>query len=588
MNSPALLAAVCWPLVPALGLMAGIGRKVGDGRTAEGSRKAVRWLAPWAALPALLVVPLGVGDSELGWLLLRGRLGLDGIATVMLPATAILWLAAGLFAQSYLQPGARRDAFFAWYLAALAGNLLLLVALDVIVFYFGFALMSFASYGLVVHEGGARARHAGRYYIALVVVGEVCVITALMILASGSEIDFPAVRAALGEATGRSGLATGLLIVGFGIKTGLVGLHFWLPLAHPVAPAPASAVLSGAMIKAGLVAWMRLLPLGDVAWPAWGAGLAAAGLVTAVYGVLAGLPQREAKTVLAYSSVSQMGLMTSAIGVGLAFPSHWALLFTALLVFMVHHGLVKGALFLGAGIVRHPLRPVAARLVAGGLALGALAIVGGPLTGGLLAKLALKSAGKSLPAPWLDALPLLLSLSSVLTALLMIRFLWLAWPRAATSASPVSPALLVPWVALICAGLAIPWWPSLAAWRAAAVTPAANWTAAWPLVLAGIVTAAALWLQRSGRSPTVPAVPPGDIGIPLERALLAGGVLAARLCRESLPCTIEALHRGAAEITRDSLAGAAQLGRADARLTAWSLTGLLLVLLACLFAWLLA
>ena len=62
-----------------------------------------------------------------------------------------------------------------------------------------------------------------------------------------------------------------LLVIGFGIKLGVVPLHFWLPLAHPVAPTPASAVLSGAMIKAGLLGWMRFLPLGEVAMPKWGA-----------------------------------------------------------------------------------------------------------------------------------------------------------------------------------------------------------------------------------------------------------------------------------------------------------------------------
>ena len=576
MNSPALLVAVFWPLVPAFGLIA------------PGGRKTARWLAPWAALPALLVVPLGIGDFELGWLLLGGRLGLDAIAAVMLPATAGLWLAAGLFAQSYLEPGARRDTFFGWYLATLVGNLLLLVALDIVVFYFGFALMSFAAYGLVVHEGGARARHAGRYYIALVVAGEVCVITALMMLASPGGIDFPAVRAAFEARAVPVSLVTGLLIVGFGIKTGLAGLHFWLPLAHPVAPAPASAVLSGAMIKAGLIAWMRLLPLGEVAWSDWGNGLAIAGLVTAVYGVLAGLPQREAKTVLAYSSVSQMGLMTLAVGLGLAFPEHWGLLFTALLVFMVHHGLVKGALFLGAGIVRHPLRDGAGRIAAAALVLGALAIAAAPLTGGLLAKLALKSAGKSLPAPWLDNLPLLLSLSSVLTALLMIRFLWLAWPRTTASAPASSLASFAPWLALLCAGLTAPWWASSAEGREAAATLAASWAASWPLVLAGATTVVALGLHRAGRWTAIPAVPAGDIGIPLERALFACGRGVARLSTETLPRVIEALRRAAAAITRHSLSGAAQVGRADARLTAWSSTGFLLVLLVIVFASLLA
>jgi len=577
MSSPALLAAVFWPLVPACGLMA------------RSTRRTAGWLAPWAALPALLVVPLEIGDFELGWLLLGGRIGFDPIAAVMLPATAGLWLAAGLFAQSYLEPGPRRDAFFGWYLATLAGNLLLLVALDIVVFYFGFALMSFAAYGLVVHEGGARAHHAGRYYIALVVAGEVCVITALMMLASPADgIDFPAVRAALEDGTAPVSLVSGLLIFGFGIKTGLVGLHFWLPLAHPVAPAPASAVLSGAMIKAGLIAWMRLLPLGDVAWSDWGNGLAIAGLVTAVYGVLAGLPQREAKTVLAYSSVSQMGLMTLAVGLGLAFPERWGPLFAALLVFMVHHGLVKGALFLGAGIVRHPLRPSAARIAAAALVLCALAIAAAPLTGGLLAKLALKSAGKSLPAPWLDNLPLLLSLSSLLTALLMIRFLWLAWPRPAANAPASSLKLFAPWLALLCSGLAAPWWTTSAEGRAAAITLAAGWSATWPLVLAGAVTMAAVGLHRAGRGPALPAVPAGDIGIPLERTLLACGREAARLSTDTLPRLVEVFRRAAAAITRDSLSAATQVSRADARLTAWSSTSFLLVLLAIVFAILLA
>jgi hypothetical protein len=154
--------------------------------------------------------------------------------------------------------------FFGWFLAALAGNLLLLVALDVVVFYLGFALMSFASYGLVVHEGDARAAcgpllhrdggdrrglHHRRAHAAR----------------QSGPIDFASLRAASATPGPGTTLIVGLLLVGFGIKAGVFGLHFWLPLAHPVAPAPASAVLSGAMIKAGLVAWMRLLPLGEAA-----------------------------------------------------------------------------------------------------------------------------------------------------------------------------------------------------------------------------------------------------------------------------------------------------------------------------------
>ena len=94
---------------------------------------------------------------------------------------------------------------------------------------------------------------------------------------------------------------------GFGIKAGALALHFWLPLAHPAAPVPASAVLSGAMIKAGLLGWLRFLPLGYAALPAAGLGLVGVGLAAALIGAAAGALQRNPKTVLAWSSVARWG-----------------------------------------------------------------------------------------------------------------------------------------------------------------------------------------------------------------------------------------------------------------------------------------
>jgi hydrogenase-4 component B len=577
MSDYALLAVVCWPAVLAAGLM--------SRRTAAGARL----LAPWAALPATLVAATGAADSSFGWLLLGGRLGLDTVATVMFPVTAGLWLAAGLFAHHYVEAGSRRDRFFGWFLAAMTGNLLLLAALDAVVFYLGFALMSFASYGLVVHEGNARARHAGRYYITLVVVGEVCIITALMLLASRAPVDFDSLRASfLADGAGRNDLIMSLLVVGFGIKAGVFGLHFWLPLAHPVAPAPASAVLSGAMIKAGLVAWLRLLPLGELALPAWGSALAALGLFTAGYGVLAGLPQREAKTVLAYSSVSQMGLMTMAIGLGLAFPPQWPLLFTGVLIYMVHHSLVKGGLFLGAGLVQHPLRPLAARIVAALLSVAALALVGGPLTGGLIAKLALKHTAEHVAAPWNTGLPLLLSLSSALTALLMLRFLWIAWPRPDRNAARLPVSLLAPWLALLLVALAAPWVLATPALRSAAVSLPAAWSASWPLALAAVIALIVVRLNNAGRLPPLPAVPPGDLGIPLERGAIAVSRALRRLAVDALPRAIDLFRGLAGGAIRSGPAWAGWLGHGEARIAAWSVTSLLLLLLAATFAWLMA
>lgn len=577
MNAPALLFAIGWPFALASGL------------SSRRLRPVARSLAPWGALPMLVVALGGGGEAELHWLMLGGRLGLDWIATPLLPVTAGLWLAAGLFAQRYLDPGPRRDAFFTWFLAAMCGNLLLLAALDAVVFYLGFALMSFAAYGLVVHEGDRRARHAGRYYIALVVLGEICIISALMLLAHRAPIDFVTLRESFLHPEARhNDLVIGLLLAGFGIKVGIVGLHFWLPLAHPVAPAPASAVLSGAMIKAGLVGWMRLLPLGEMALPAWGAVFATLGLVTAFYGVLAGLPQREAKTVLAYSSVSQMGVMTMAVGLGLAFPGEWPLLAAALLVYVVHHGLVKGGLFLGAGLALHELRPAAARLVAVALALGALALAGGPLTGGLVAKLSLKHAAGLLAAPWGATLPWLLSLSSVFTALLMLRFLQLAWPRTSEAAEPLPRGTWLPWLALLVAWWAGPWLLAEPATRVAALGPYASWSASWPVLLALALALAAARLRRAGRLPALPSVPPGDAGIPLERGVTAAGRRLRHWASEDLPRVRTAAGQLLGAVVRSGPGWALRLEHGEARVALWSVTACLLLLLASVIAWLMA
>lgn len=575
MSALALLGALCWPVLLVVAL------------AWRGTRDAARALAPWAALPTLLAAFTETPPLGLGWVMLQGRVGLDAVAAVMLPATAGLWLAAGLFAQRYLAPGPRRDVFFGWFLAAMTGNLLLLAALDVVVFYLGFALMSLASYGLVVHEGTARARHAGRYYIAMVVLGEACVISALILLAGQGGIDFAALRASFAaNVAGRNDIIAALLVVGFGIKAGCLGLHYWLPLAHPVAPAPASAVLSGAMIKAGLVAWIRLFPLGETALPGWGAGLAVLGLGTAYYGALVGLAQHEAKTVLAYSSVSQMGVMTMAVGLGLAFPAQWPPLFAALLVYMVHHGLTKAGLFLGAGLMQHPLAPGARRLAIVLLVVGVLAISGAPLTGGLLAKLALKHTAGQLAAPWPGALPVLLVLSSGLTALLMLRFLWLAWPRGTGAARPTPAALQGVWTLLVLASLAAPWMVAAPVLRAGAAGLHASWSAAWPLGIAGLLAlAVARW---PGRRRGLPAIPAGDFGIPLERGVVVAGRRLRLLLTERLPAAVAALRRPLLRAGRSVPWWSVVLGHGEARIAAWSVTGALLVLLAVAAAWLLA
>ncbi|MCS6828397.1 MAG: hypothetical protein NZ553_17415, partial [Caldilinea sp.] len=215
------------------------------------------WPAASAAGPALvtaLATPQGTA-LELPWVLLGARYGMDEIARTFLFFTALLWLLATFFGIGYLAKDGKRRRYSIYFLLAMAGNLGLIVAQDMGSFYTWYALMSFASYGLVIHTGDEEARTAARLYIILVMIGEVLLFAglAMVFIASNSlALDLAADPAA----------AT-LIFAGFGVKAGVVLLHVWLPLAHPAAPIPASAVLSGAMIKAGVLGWLRFLnPVG--------------------------------------------------------------------------------------------------------------------------------------------------------------------------------------------------------------------------------------------------------------------------------------------------------------------------------------
>ncbi|MDP2431662.1 MAG: proton-conducting transporter membrane subunit [Pseudomonadota bacterium] len=467
------------------------------------SRRVGLALAPWAALPGLLFAGLAPAAYvlDLPWLLLGSRFGLDETGRLFLAFTALLWLVAGFYARAWLANDPRRHVFTGFFLATLAGNLGVCLALDAASFYFAFALMTFAAYGLVAHVADARARRAGRVYLAMALLGEAMLLVGLLLSVDAAQSHF---LAGMARTSGDTPLlAYVLLALGFGVKAGVPLLHMWLPLAYPAAPAPASAVLAGAMIKAGLLGWLRFLPLGEVALPELGTAMLGVGVGAAFFGVAVGLLQRDAKTVLAYSSVSQMGFLTLAVGAGLLAPQAWPSLLPAIGFYALHHALAKGALFLGEGVAR---RRGCDALVWAGLALPALALAGAPLSSGALAKAQLLAALSGLPAPWPGVLAWALALAAVGTALLMLRFLWLLRRGRGGGAG-----LLLPWLVLP-AAISLLWLAADAGAVAHGLSAPGLWSAAWPLLLA--VGLARLFWRRGGK---LWAIPPGDVLLWLER-----------------------------------------------------------------------
>jgi formate hydrogenlyase subunit 3/multisubunit Na+/H+ antiporter MnhD subunit len=486
---------------------------------------AQRVLLPLAPLPALAMAVFGPATAAgtLDTMLLGVRFGFGPAGRVFLFFTAVLWLVAAIYSQGYLARDERRARFCGFMLVTMAGNFGLIIAQDVPAFYTCFAVMTFSAFGLVIHTGTAEARRAARIYLITAVFGEALLLGAIFLAVSEAESMLLADLAPAVAASELRNLIVLLAFFGFGVKAGALPVHLWLPLAHPVAPVPASAVLSGAMIKAGLLGWTWFLPLGQGTFPGWSGFCIAAGLAAAFYAVLVGYTQDDPKTVLAYSSISQMGVMTVALGIGLVEPDAWRAALPVLLLYAMNHALAKGALFLGTGVAYATGAARVGRwLVIGGLALPALAIAGAPWTGGGMAKYALKDAaalGPEQVVPWLDWL---LPVSAVGTSLLLGRFLWLVWWSMKSKPAAVPHLLMtIPWVLLL-VGVAA---TVLFAIRFFALeiatspaSPATIWAGMWP-ILAGLVLLLVAGRLLGGQ-PNRFTIPAGDIVVWFERAAL--------------------------------------------------------------------
>ncbi len=387
---------------------------------AAGARHPRLWWTPGVgAAPALCAALLIPTDTrlELDWLLIGATFGLDETGRIFLLFTSILWLAAGIYAAASMRRTQHVGRFNTFFLLAMAGNLWLITGQDLVSFYVGFALMGISSYGLVIHQGDPVALRAGKVYLVLTLAAEVTLFVALVMIASttGSIQPTPDDLVELDE------LTIGLLILGLAVKAGLVPLHVWLPLAHPAAPIPASAVLSGAMIKVALLGWLRFLPIGEIALPGWGLLFVFAGLATALFAVPIGLVQSNPKVLLAYSSVSKMGLMVIVLGLMLLEPGVAPAAAMGLALYAGHHALAKGGLFLGVGLRKSA---GAQGLVFSGLLLLALSMAAVPLTGGAVAKYGIKPVFAEIDWAWLKVA---IALTTMATAFMMARFIWSMW-----------------------------------------------------------------------------------------------------------------------------------------------------------------
>jgi len=493
MNAGVLLAATL--AVPLAMLLACLSRQLRD------RMPALLAFAPLPALMAALLAPDGV-TLALPRTLLGLTLVLDTPGAMLLSVAALLWIAAGGYAGAELRGRPNGGRFAVWWLMTLTGNIGVFMVADMVSFYLFFSLVSLAAYGLVVHDDTAPARRAAAVYVALAVLGEAFLLIGFVLLAAaapGRSLLISDAVAALSMSPWRDS-ALAVLVLGFGLKIGLVPLHVWMPLTYSAAPIPAAAVLSGAAVKAGAIGLIRFLPL-ETALPGWGEALAAAGLFSTFYGVAIGLTQTNPKSVLAYSSVSQMGMLAAVLGTGLAAGD--ATIRIAAAFYALHHLLVKGGLFLAVGLVTltRSRRPWPVLLPAAMLALG---LGGLPLTGGALAKLVVK-------VPLGDGVAGMLAvLAAMASTLLMLHFLRCFLPSTAQEQHIAAPGgLVLPWLAIALAAVAVPWalYPEITnGLLRNALAPKAIWEALWPVLIGAL-----MWFELRRWRQFLPRIPEGDV-----------------------------------------------------------------------------
>ena len=293
----------------------------------------------------------------------------DAIGLLIALVTAFIWLLSCIYATSYMSVEHAQTRYYFFVLLTLSANLGVLLTKDFFSLFLFFELMAIFSYVLVVHEETREAMEAGYLYLFMCIIGGLALLGGiiLMYIFTGTTEIAPISPLLKEMSVNLRYLMAILMIIGFGTKAGVFFLHIWLPEAHPIAPTPASALLSGLMIKAGAYGILRTVntlfaPIETVSshlheaaengmltnlgyWLIW------LGVVTMFFGVVNALLSANCKRMLAYHSVSQMGYIILGLGCAAFLGKDGAMGLAGAVYHIINHALFKSALFLSVGAV---------------------------------------------------------------------------------------------------------------------------------------------------------------------------------------------------------------------------------------------
>ncbi len=383
--------------------------------------------------PEVAVLPLGLPQ-------LPFHLRLDSLSAYFLILIGGVSAGVSIFAAGYFREGEGTPPGLICleYHVFLASITMVVLADDAYVFMVAWETMAFSSFFLVMaNHRIPEIRNAGYLYMLVAHIGALGILLCFGLLqANTGDYTFANMRAQHLTPFWGS-MAFVLAVFGFGAKAGLLPLHVWLPLAHPAAPSPFSALMSGVMLKVALYGILRVsfdLLQTRIWW--WGVLLMGVGLATALFGVVFSTVQVEMKRLLAYSSIENIGLMCAGIGLSLLFSSYGmqalsALALTASMYHMLSHAFFKSLLFCSTGAVMHATGERSLGKLGGLMRympwvawptlMGVLASAGLPPFGGFVAEWLLLQSflfTTGLPSSFLDMLvPVLAALIALIAAL---------------------------------------------------------------------------------------------------------------------------------------------------------------------------
>ena len=363
------------------------------------------------ALELVLAVVLAFVHSGGFFLQFSGFLGtglsfeVNGFKAAYAVITALMWAGTTLFAPEYFRHEKEGlERYWMFILLTLGATEGVMLSGDLMTTFIFFEILSFTSFTWVIHEQTKEAVKAGYTYLFIAVFGGLVLFMGLALLYyETGTLSYADLKAAVDACPDRGMiLAAGIcVLLGFGAKAGMFPLHVWLPKAHPVAPSPASALLSGILTKVGIYGILMITLHALVEDYVFGSIILIAGMITMLLGAVLGVFSVNLKRTLACSSMSQIGFILTGVGMLILLSAAgseegYAIALPGLLLHMVNHSIIKLTLFMCAGVVVMNLHKLNLDEIRGwgrkknklkiAFALGALGISGVPLMNGYMSK----------------------------------------------------------------------------------------------------------------------------------------------------------------------------------------------------------